>query len=120
PGSRTRVSAAGGTFDDPSQIRVDRHVWTRSAHPWVSVPAEQPSAQDRLDGSGGLISARTSSSIEYRFGESLSVNADLTLVHCPGHFPGSTVLPWRSGADGLGALMSGDSIQVSTPDEDCI
>jgi hypothetical protein len=29
---------AGGTFDDRSWIKVDRHVWTRSAHPWVTLP----------------------------------------------------------------------------------
>jgi hypothetical protein len=29
---------AGGTFDDPSWIRIDRHIWTRSAHPWITVP----------------------------------------------------------------------------------
>jgi hypothetical protein len=34
-------------------------------------------------------------------------------VHCPGHFPGSTVLHWKSGANGQGALMLGDSIQVA-------
>ena len=30
---------AGGTFDDPSWIKIQRHVWTRSAHPWVGVPS---------------------------------------------------------------------------------
>ena len=30
----------GGTFDDRSWIKVDRHVWTRSAHPWVTVPSD--------------------------------------------------------------------------------
>lgn len=57
--------------------------------------------------------ARASSRIEYWSGESLSINADLTLVNCPGHFPGSTVLHWKSGAEGLGALMLGDSVQVA-------
>lgn len=35
----------------------------------------------------------------------------LTLIRCGGHFPGSCVLHWR-GADGAGALLTGDTIQV--------
>ena len=57
--------------------------------------------------------ARASSRIEYWSGASLAINADLTLINCPGHFPGSTVLHSKSGAEGLGALMLGDSIQVA-------
>ncbi len=29
---------ASGTFDDRSWIAVDRHIWMRSAQPWVSIP----------------------------------------------------------------------------------
>jgi glyoxylase-like metal-dependent hydrolase (beta-lactamase superfamily II) len=36
----------------------------------------------------------------------------LTLIRCGGHFPGSCVLHWPSGADGRGALLTGDTIQV--------
>jgi glyoxylase-like metal-dependent hydrolase (beta-lactamase superfamily II) len=36
----------------------------------------------------------------------------LTLVRCGGHFPGSAVLHWAGGADGGGALLTGDTIQV--------
>lgn len=39
----------------------------------------------------------------------------LTLVRCGGHFDGGTVLHWERGAEGRGALLSGDIIQV-TPD----
>ena len=35
PGSRT---VSGGTFDDPSWLRIERHVWTRSAVPWMTYP----------------------------------------------------------------------------------
>ena len=41
----------------------------------------------------------------------------VTLVQCGGHFPGSAVLHWASGADGRGVLLSGDTIFV-TPGED--
>jgi glyoxylase-like metal-dependent hydrolase (beta-lactamase superfamily II) len=36
----------------------------------------------------------------------------LTLIRCSGHFPGSTVLHWAAGADGRGALLTGDTITV--------
>jgi len=36
----------------------------------------------------------------------------LTLVRCGGHFPGSTVLHWAQGAEGRGALLTGDTITV--------
>jgi glyoxylase-like metal-dependent hydrolase (beta-lactamase superfamily II) len=35
-----------------------------------------------------------------------------TLVHCGGHFTGSTALHWPAGAAGRGALLTGDTIQV--------
>lgn len=37
PGMR---SMAGGTFDDRNWFRIARHIWTRSAQPWVSIPVE--------------------------------------------------------------------------------
>src|SRR5205823_719412 len=36
----------------------------------------------------------------------------LTLINCGGHFDGSTVLHWPGGANGRGALLTGDTIQV--------
>ena len=36
----------------------------------------------------------------------------LTLIHCGGHFAGGTVLHWEAGAEGRGALLSGDILQV--------
>jgi glyoxylase-like metal-dependent hydrolase (beta-lactamase superfamily II) len=36
----------------------------------------------------------------------------ITLIRCGGHFPGSTVLHWALGADGRGALLTGDTITV--------
>lgn len=34
------LALLAGTFDDPGWITVDRHVWTRSAQRWVSIPAD--------------------------------------------------------------------------------
>ncbi len=36
----------------------------------------------------------------------------LTLIRCGGHFPGSCVLHWAGGAEGRGALLTGDTITV--------
>jgi glyoxylase-like metal-dependent hydrolase (beta-lactamase superfamily II) len=36
----------------------------------------------------------------------------LTLIRCGGHFPGSCVLHWPSGAEGAGALLTADTIYV--------
>jgi hypothetical protein len=36
----------------------------------------------------------------------------VTLVQCGGHFDGSAVLHWAAGAEGRGALLTGDSISV--------
>ncbi|MBV9122136.1 MAG: MBL fold metallo-hydrolase, partial [Planctomycetes bacterium] len=45
-------------------------------------------------------------------GDKYSLGPNLTLVHCGGHFEGGTVLHWAAGADGWGALLSGDILQV--------
>jgi hypothetical protein len=37
PGLR---SISVGTFDDPGWIRIERHIWTRSKRPWVSIPSD--------------------------------------------------------------------------------
>jgi glyoxylase-like metal-dependent hydrolase (beta-lactamase superfamily II) len=56
---------------------------------------------------------RNDRAIVYWGGGSLEVAPGLTLIHCGGHFAGSTVLHWADGADGLGALLTGDSIMVA-------
>jgi hypothetical protein len=45
-------------------------------------------------------------------GETKMLAEGLTLIRCGGHFDGGTVLHWAAGADGKGALLSGDIIQV--------
>jgi glyoxylase-like metal-dependent hydrolase (beta-lactamase superfamily II) len=45
-------------------------------------------------------------------GETRALAEGLTLVRCGGHFEGGTVLHWAGGAEGRGALLSGDIIQV--------
>jgi len=45
-------------------------------------------------------------------GETRTLAEGLTLIRCGGHFEGGTVLHWAGGAEGRGALLSGDIIQV--------
>lgn len=46
-------------------------------------------------------------------GESLPLFDVVTVIRCGGHFPGSTVLHWRDGADGRGVLLTGDTIDIA-------
>jgi len=50
--------------------------------------------------------------IHFWEGETLSLWDDLTLINCGGHFEGGTVLHWPAGANGQGALLTGDIITV--------
>jgi hypothetical protein len=52
-------------------------------------------------------------------GTTLSLWDHLTLINCGGHFEGGTVLHWPAGADGRGALLTGDIIQV-VQDRRCV
>ena len=45
-------------------------------------------------------------------GETLELMDGVTLIRTGGHFPGGTVLHWAAGAEGRGALLSGDLLQV--------
>jgi glyoxylase-like metal-dependent hydrolase (beta-lactamase superfamily II) len=50
--------------------------------------------------------------IEFWEGSRKELAPGLTLIHCGGHFAGGTVLHWAAGAEGRGALLSGDIFQV--------
>ena len=51
--------------------------------------------------------------INFWEGEFLELEEGITLHRCGGHFEGSTVLLWPDGADGLGVLLSGDTMYVA-------
>jgi hypothetical protein len=55
---------------------------------------------------------RKSSQIQFWEGTTLPLWDDLTLINCGGHFEGGTVLHFPAGANGKGALLTGDIIQV--------
>ena len=45
-------------------------------------------------------------------GECRSLGPQIELIRCGGHFRGGSVLHWRAGAAGRGALLTGDILQV--------
>ena len=57
--------------------------------------------------------------IQFWRGTTLSLWDGLTLINCGGHFEGGTVLHWAAGANGRGALLTGDIIQV-VQDRGCV
>ena len=62
---------------------------------------------------------RPSERIELWAGERRRVGDELELIRLGGHFEGGTVCLWSAGADGRGALLSGDIVQV-VPDRDWV
>ena len=50
--------------------------------------------------------------VRFWSGESTAILGSLTLILTPGHFDGFQVLHWKQGAEGRGALLSGDQPQV--------
>jgi hypothetical protein len=56
---------------------------------------------------------RPDPAIRHWDGETLEIAQGMTLLRLGGHFPGGTVLHWAEGADGRGALLSGDIVQVA-------
>jgi hypothetical protein len=55
---------------------------------------------------------RPDDAIRFWDGERLDLFGGLTVLRLGGHFAGGTVLHWPAGADGRGALLSGDILQV--------
>jgi hypothetical protein len=46
-------------------------------------------------------------------GDSHRISENVQLVRTGGHFPGATVMHWRAGAEGRGALLTGDVAMVA-------
>ena len=55
---------------------------------------------------------RPDAALKFWDGASKPLWSELSLIHCGGHFPGGTVLHWPQGANGRGALLTGDIIHV--------
>lgn len=50
--------------------------------------------------------------VKFWQGETHALGEGLTLIRCGGHFEGGQVLHWAQGAEGRGALLAGDIINV--------
>jgi hypothetical protein len=59
---------------------------------------------------------RPDPAIRHWEGDSLELQPGITLVRTGGHFDGGTVLHWAAGAEGKGALLTGDLIQLTGGD----
>lgn len=55
---------------------------------------------------------RADGSLRHWSGDRRKVFGELTMIRGGGHFEGGTVLHWPAGAEGRGALLTGDIIQV--------
>ena len=56
---------------------------------------------------------RPDPAFEFWAGDTCQIMEGLTLIRCGGHFPGSDVLHWVDGAEGRGALLTGDTMYVA-------
>jgi len=56
---------------------------------------------------------RPDPAIRFWEGDKLTLVQGVTLLRLGGHFAGSAVLHWAAGAGGRGALLSGDTVQVT-------
>jgi glyoxylase-like metal-dependent hydrolase (beta-lactamase superfamily II) len=56
---------------------------------------------------------RPDPAIRFWSGTTHELPGGLTLIHAPGHFDGAAMLHWSAGAEGRGALLSADIIQVA-------
>jgi glyoxylase-like metal-dependent hydrolase (beta-lactamase superfamily II) len=57
--------------------------------------------------------ARPSPHVSFWGGDRHQISSAVTLIHCPGHFPGSAVLHWTAAPNGRQALLTGDSLHVA-------
>jgi glyoxylase-like metal-dependent hydrolase (beta-lactamase superfamily II) len=55
---------------------------------------------------------REDPAIRFWEGPALELAPGVTLIHCGGHFAGSSVLHWAEAAGGLGALLTSDTMMV--------
>ena len=51
--------------------------------------------------------------IHFWDGDTFGLQDGITLIRCAGHFAGGAVLHWPHGAEGRGALLTGDILQVT-------
>jgi hypothetical protein len=102
--SARAVEAAGGLHT----IAISHPHYYASMVEW----AERFDARILLHEADRAHIMRPSDRIELWSGDRCRVGEDLELIRLGGHFAGGTVCLWRRGAEGRGALLSGDIVQV--------
>jgi len=99
------VQALGGV----TAIAISHPHYYSSMVEWSRALGDVPIYLHAADGEWVM---RPHPAIVFWQGETHELAPGLTLIRCGGHFPGGTVLHWAGGAQGKGALLSGDVIQV--------
>jgi glyoxylase-like metal-dependent hydrolase (beta-lactamase superfamily II) len=99
------IQALGGV----SAIAVSHPHYYASVVEWSRALGNVPVYLHASDGEWVM---RPHPAIVFWQGETHTLAPGLTLIRLGGHFPGGTVLHWSGAAQGKGALLSGDVIQV--------
>ena len=99
------VQALGGV----SAIAISHPHYYSSMVDWSRALGDVPVYLHAADGEWVR---RPHPAIVFWQGETHQLAPGLTLIRLGGHFPGGTVLHWAGGAQGKGALLTGDVIQV--------
>lgn len=103
--SVSAVQALGGV----SAIAISHPHYYSAMVEWSRALGDVPVYLHAADGEWVM---RPHPAIVFWHGDSHQLAPGLTLIRLGGHFPGGTVLHWAGGAQGKGALLSGDVIQV--------
>jgi hypothetical protein len=99
------VQALGGV----SAIAISHPHYYSAMVEWSRALGDVPVYLHAADGDWVM---RPHPAIVFWHGETHELAPGLTLIRLGGHFPGGTVLHWAGGANGKGALLTGDVIQV--------
>ena len=99
------IQALGGV----AAIAISHPHYYASVVEWSRALGDVPVYLHAADGEWVM---RPHPAIIFWHGESHQLVPGLTLLRLGGHFPGATVLHWAEGAQGKGAILSGDVLQV--------
>ncbi len=99
------IQALGGV----SAIAISHPHYYGSVVEWSRALGDVPIYLHAADGKWVM---RPHSAIVFWQGDTHQLGPGLTLLRVGGHFPGATVLHWAGGAQGKGALLAGDVLQV--------
>lgn len=105
PATEVLIRALGGL----SAIAVSHPHYYTTVQDWADAFA----APIHLHAADRAWVMRPHGAIHFWEGETFRIAPGAALHRIGGHFPGGTVLHWAGGADGQGALLAGDTVQVT-------